>query len=122
MKKPAIEKFDLATIADALTRFDDLPSARSSLSFACGSVLDIAGKVQKVVRRDGQYKLVIEPDDATSLIVFALCHKEAETVKIRKGSAVRIRGKFQTFGSAAVCLSECRIIDNGKIKLPKSTA
>ncbi len=121
MKKPAIEKFSLATIADTLGRAD-VREARTAFRSACGSILEVSGKVQKVVRRDGQYKIVIEPNNATGLIVFANCQPEAETAKIRKGSLLSIRGKFQTFGSAAVCLSECRIIDNGKIKLPKSTA
>ncbi len=122
MKKPKIEKFELSTIADALSRLD-IREARASLLFARGSVLEVSGTVQKVIKRDGQYKLVIEPDDTTGLIVFADCQGDAENVKtrkIRKGSAVQIRGKFQTFGSEAVCLSDCGIIGNVKNQVVKS--
>jgi hypothetical protein len=87
--------------------------AKSVLPFKVGAVLDIAGKVQKVVKRDGQFKLVIEPGNAPGFVVFADCTSEADTVrnsKIRKGSSVSVRGKFETFGAAAVCLSDCRLI------------
>ncbi len=114
VKKVNIEKFGLQTIADAV-RGSDVRSARSALSFALGSVLDVSGKVQKVVKRDGQYKLVIEPGDVPGIIVFADCLPDAENLrnhKIRKGSTVRVSGKFQTFGALAVCLSDCRINKN----------
>jgi hypothetical protein len=87
--------------------------AKSVLPFVVGAILDIAGKVQKVVKRDGQCKLVIEPGNAPGFIVFADCTSDADTVrnsKIRKGSSVSVRGKFQSYGAAAVCLSDCRLI------------
>jgi hypothetical protein len=55
---------------------------------------------------------VIEPGDVSGFVVFADCLSDAETVikrKIRKGSSVRVKGKFQTFGALAVCLSDCRL-------------
>ncbi len=106
-----IEKFSLQAIADALSG-SDLPSARLKLSFAVGSLLEVSGKVQKRVKREGQCKLVIEPGDVPGFIVFADCWSDAEKVrarKIRKGSSVAVRGKFQTFGASAVCLSDCRL-------------
>jgi hypothetical protein len=54
MRLSSIGKFSLKTIAGALGG-SDLKSARSSLSFAYGSFLDVSGKVQKVVKRDGKY-------------------------------------------------------------------
>ena len=88
------------------------PLVKSPLPFVVGAVLDVAGKVQKVVRRDGQCKLVIEPGDVPGFVVFADCREDAETVtnsNIRRGSSVRVKGKFQTFGASAVCLSDCRL-------------
>ncbi len=88
------------------------PLVKSPLPFVVGAVLDVAGKVQKVVRRDGQCKLIIEPGNAPGFVVFAECTSDAEKVresKIRKGSLVSVRGKFQTFGASAVCLSDCRL-------------
>ncbi len=85
---------------------------KSILAFPVGSVLDVRGKVQKVVKRDGQCKLVIEPENAPEFVVFADCLSDAETVinsKIRKNSSVRLKGKFQSFGASAVCLSDCRL-------------
>ncbi len=85
---------------------------KSVLPFQIGAVLDIAGKVQKCVKRDGQFKLVIEPGNAPGFVVFADCTSDAENLtkhNIRKGSSVRVKGKFQTFGASAVCLSDCRL-------------
>jgi hypothetical protein len=113
MKKGTIEKFSLQAIADALIG-SDLPSARLRLSFAVGSLLEVSGKVQKCAKREGVCRLVIEPGaDVPGFIVFADCLADLEKVKarkIRKGSFVSIRGKFQTFGAMAVCLSDCRLI------------
>jgi hypothetical protein len=111
MGKGTVEKFGLKAIADALDGSDVL-TARDSLSELVGASVDISGKVQKLVKRNGQCKLVIEPDDVLSFVVFADCLSDAETVikrKIRKGSSVRVKGKFQTFGALAVNLSDCRL-------------
>jgi hypothetical protein len=112
MGKGKLERFSLAAIADAL-RDSDVESARDRLSQVVGASVDLSGTVQKRVKRDGQCKLVIEPGaDVPGFVVFADCLKDAETVtnsKIRRGSSVRVKGKFQTFGASAVCLSDCRL-------------
>jgi ribosome-associated protein YbcJ (S4-like RNA binding protein) len=111
MGKGTIEKFGLKAIVDALDGSDVL-TARDRLSAVVGAVVDISGKVQKVVKRNGQCKLVIQPGDVPGFVVFADCLTDAETVrnsKIRKGSSVRVKGKFQTFGASAVNLSGCRL-------------
>ena len=85
---------------------------KSVLPFVVGAVLDIAGKVQKVVKRDGQCKLVIEPGNAPGFVVFADCLSDADTVrnsKIRKGSSVAVQGKLISFGARAACLSDCNL-------------
>jgi hypothetical protein len=85
---------------------------KSPLMFQVGAVLDITGKVQKVVKRDGQCKLIIEPCNAPGFAVFADCTTEAEKIresKIRKGSLVAIRGKLQSYGARGICLSDCRL-------------
>jgi hypothetical protein len=113
MGKGTVEKFGLRTIADAV-RGSDVATARDSLSQLVGAAVEVSGKVLKRVKREGQCKLVIEPDAGVSgFVVFADCRADAEKVrarKIRKGSLVSVRGKFQTFGAAAVCLSDCRLI------------
>jgi hypothetical protein len=111
LRLASIGKFSLQTIAEALSG-SDLKSARSALSFAVGSFLDVSGKVQKVVKRDGKYKLVIEPGDVPGFVVFADFLNAAENLrklKIRKNSSVSVRGRFQSFGRRAVCLSACKI-------------
>jgi hypothetical protein len=112
MKKPKLEKFGLAAIQTVLSN-SDVETARESLAFAVGASVDISGKVQKLVKREGQCKLVIEPGAGVpGFIVFADCRTDGKAVisrKIRKGSFVSIRGKFQTFGASAVCLSGCRL-------------
>ncbi len=112
MGRGKIEKFGLRAIADALEG-SDVATARDSLSQVVGAAVEVSGKVQKRVKRDGQCKLVIKSGDVPVFVVFADCLSDAETVikrKIRKGSLVSVRGKFQTFGAAAVCLSDCRLI------------
>jgi hypothetical protein len=112
MKKGSIEKFSLCSIADIVSRLD-LKSARDSLSLTFGAVLEVSGKVQKVVKREGQEKLVIEePGDIPGFIVFAVFLDKLESIKkakIRKGSTVSICGKFASFGASAVCLNECKL-------------
>jgi hypothetical protein len=111
MKKPKLERFGLAAIQTVLTN-TDIETARKSLAFAVGASVDVSGKVQKLVKREGQCKLVIEPGDVPGFVVFADCLTDEKAVisrKIRKGSFVSIRGKFQTFGASAVCLSGCRL-------------
>ncbi len=111
MGKGTIEKFGLRAIADALEG-SDVATARDSLSELVGAAVEVSGKVQKRVKREGQCKLVIQPDDESGFVVFADCWSDAETVrnsKIRKGSVVRIKGKLQSFGASAVCLSDCRL-------------
>jgi hypothetical protein len=113
MGKGTVEKFTLTTIADALERGSDVESARDRLSQVVGAAVEVSGTVQKCVKRDGQCKLVIEPGDVPGFVVFADCGADAKTVirrKIRKGSSVSVRGKFQTFGALAVCLSDCRLL------------
>jgi hypothetical protein len=118
MGRGKIERFSLTAIADALDG-SDVAAARDSLSQLVGALMEVSGKVQKRVRREGECKLVIEPDDVPGFVVFADCRSDAETVsnsKIRKGSVVRIKGKFQSFGTSAVCLSDCRLLGNNKEK------
>jgi hypothetical protein len=59
-----------------------LPLVKSPLPFAVGAVLDVAGKVQKVVKRDGQCKLVIEPGNAPGFVVFADCISDAQRKRV----------------------------------------
>jgi hypothetical protein len=112
MGKGTVERFGLKAIADALDG-SDVAMARDRLSQVVGAAVEVSGTVQKRVKRDGQCKLVIQPGDVPGFIVFADCQPDAETVqarKIRKGSPVAVRGKFQTFGASAVCLSDCRLL------------
>ncbi len=123
MKKGTIEKFGLRAIADALEGSDVL-TARGNLSQLVNSAVEVSGKVQKRVKRDGQCKLVIEPGDVPGFVVFADCQTDAAKVtarKIRKGSLVSVRGKFQTFGALAVCLSDCRLQGNSKEKQQRNS-
>jgi hypothetical protein len=113
MRKGTIERFGLKAIADALDG-SDVATARERLSQVVGAAVEVSGTVQKRVKRDGQCKLVIQPGDVPGFVVFADCQTDAAKVtarKIRKGSPVAVRGKFQTFGASAVCLSDCRIVE-----------
>jgi hypothetical protein len=128
MGKGTIERFGLKAIADALDG-SDVATARENLSQLVGAAVEVSGTVQKRVKRDGQCKLVIEPGASVpGFVVFADCLKDAEKVrarKIRKGSLVSVRGKFQTFGASAVCLSDCRLqqlATQKKKSLPKFAA
>ncbi len=113
MGRGKIEKFGVKAVADALD-VSDVVKARVALSPLIGAVVEVSGKVQKRVRREGECKLVIEPDASVpGFVVFADCLTDAENLTkldVRKGSFVSVRGKFQSFGWAAVCLSECRLM------------
>jgi RPA family protein len=113
MRKGTLERFGLAAIADALDG-SDVATARDRLSAVVGAVVEVSGTVRKRVKRAGECKLVIEPGASVpGFVVFADCQPDAEKVqarKIRKGSSVAVRGKFETFGAVAVCLVDCRLI------------
>ncbi len=101
---------------------------KSVLPFKIGAVVELAGKVTKRVWREGKCKLVIEPGDVPGFVVFADCPGELENLtklNIRKGSSVSVRGKFETFGASAVCLSDCRLIgkkqETENLRKPKKT-
>ncbi len=111
MGKGKFERFGLRAIADALDG-SDVATARDNLSQLVNSAVEVSGTVQKRVKRDGLCRLVIEPGDVPGFVVFADCTLDAAKVtarKIRKGSSVSVRGKLQSFGASAVCLSDCRL-------------
>jgi aspartyl/asparaginyl-tRNA synthetase len=111
MGKGTIERFGLKAIADALDG-SDVATARDNLSQLVGAAVEVSGKVQKRVKRDGLCRLVIEPGTSPGFVVFADCTSDAAKVtarKIRKGALVSVRGKLQSFGASAVCLSDCRL-------------
>lgn len=114
MPKDTNKTFTLQTIFDALGS-DDLDNARRRLASAVGSSLSISGKVLKIVKRDEQLKLFIETEtNERKFNIFADCLNDAANVKaakVRKGSAVSIVGNFQTFGTQAACLSDCKLIE-----------
>jgi hypothetical protein len=119
MGKGTVERFGLKAIGNELARAVDVQSARDSLSQLVGAVVEVSGKVQKRVKRDGQCKLVIEPGDVPGFVVFADCLSDAENLtklNIRKGSLVSVRGKFQSYGALAVCLSDCRLMPEGRLE------
>jgi hypothetical protein len=113
MSKRKLERFSLDAILDALNG-SDVIRARLALSAVIGAELEVSGKVEKRVKRDGQCRLVIQPGASVpGFVVFADFLSDAERVrngKFRKGSLVSVRGKLQSFGSSAVCLSDCRLI------------
>jgi hypothetical protein len=109
MKKTTLEKFSVSGIAEQIGAVG-VESARSTLVFVLGSFLDVGGKVQKVVKREGQCRLVIESDNEPGFVIFADCPGELEKIKahkIRKGSLCSVRGRLHSFGGRAVCLSDC---------------
>ncbi len=112
MKKTTLEKFSVSAIADRIGAVG-VESARVILAFALGSMLDVSGKVQKVVKREGLCRLVIASDKAQGFTVFAECPGELENLvklRIRKGSFVSVRGRLRSFGDRAVCLSDCWLV------------
>jgi hypothetical protein len=111
MRKPKINTIGLGTIQTSVTR-TGIETARKSLAFAVGASMDVSGVVLKRVRRSGECKLVINPDNA-ALQIIADCLIDAENIisrKIRKKSKVSITGRLQSFGNQSVCLSDCRLV------------
>jgi primosomal replication protein N len=108
MKQKKIQTIGLAAIQTSVTR-SDIETARQSLAFAIGASVDVSGVVLKRVKRSGECKLIINPDNAAMQII-ADCNGDEETVitrKVRKGSLVQIHGRLLSFGNQSVCLSDC---------------
>jgi primosomal replication protein N len=111
MKKPKLETFGLSAIQTVLTNAADLQTARDSLAFAVGATVGVSGVVLKRVKRSGECKLIINPDNAAMQII-ADCRGDESSVitrKLRKNSNVSIVGKLLSFGSQSVCLTDCRL-------------
>jgi hypothetical protein len=110
MSRRKLERFSLDAIHDALNG-SDVIKARLALSAVIGAAVEVSGTVLKRVKRDGLCRLVIEPGASVpGFVVFADCQPDAAKVtarKIRKGSLVSVRGKLLSFGTSAVCLSDC---------------
>jgi hypothetical protein len=110
MRKQNLEKFGLTAIQKVVSN-SDVHEARELLAFAIGSTVSVAGTVVKLVKRDGQCKLFIQPYDEP-LTVFADCSNEADTVaalKIKRGSRVKVIGKLEAFGLQSVNLTDCHL-------------
>jgi hypothetical protein len=110
MRKQKLEKFGLAAIQKVVSN-SDIHEARELLAFAIGSSVSVSGTVMKLIKRNNQCKLFIQPYDEP-LTVFADCPSEAETLtalKIKRGSRVKLRGKLAAFGFQSVNLSDCRL-------------
>jgi primosomal replication protein N len=108
--KKQIKTIGLGIIQTSVTR-SDIETARQSLTFAIGASVDVSGVVLKRVKRSGECKLLINPDNATMQII-ADCKGDEQTVisrKIRKKSKVSITGKLLSFGASSVCLIDCRL-------------
>jgi primosomal replication protein N len=110
MRKQKIKTIGLTAIEMSVTGAD-IETARAALCFAVGATVNVTGKVEKRVRRSELCKLVINPNNAT-MRVFADCKADEQSVikrGLRKGSTVSVVGNLQSFGSSAVCLSDCRL-------------
>jgi primosomal replication protein N len=111
MRITKIKTIGLGTIQTSVIR-SDIETARQSLAFAIGASVDVSGVVLKRVKRSGECKLVINPDNTSGLTVFADCLGDEKTVitrKLRKGSLVQIHGRLLSFGANAVCLSDAKL-------------
>jgi hypothetical protein len=111
MEKQKIKTISLSRIQTSVTR-SDIETARQSLAFAVGASVDVSGVVLKRVKRSGECKLIINPDNAAMQII-ADCKGDEETViarKIRKRAKVSIIGKLQSFGNQSVCLADCHLV------------
>ncbi len=92
---------------------------RSPLRCKIGTVVGIAGKVRTVVNRDGRCKLLIKPDDVPGFTVFAEFFEKLEILKrlkIRRGSAVVVRGRYVSYGAKTICLFDCCLVLEPRLK------
>jgi hypothetical protein len=111
MKQKKIETISLSRIQTSVTR-SDIETARQSLAFAIGASVDVSGVVLKRVKRSGECKLIINPDNAAMQIIADCNADEASIIgrKIRKRSNVSITGKLLSFGNQSVCLADCHLV------------
>jgi hypothetical protein len=111
MEKQKIKTISLSKIQTSVTR-SDIETARQSLAFAIGAFVDVSGVVLKRVKRSGECKLIINPDNAAMQIIADCKADEASIIgrKIRKRAKVSIIGKLQSFGNQSVCLSNCHLV------------
>jgi riboflavin synthase alpha subunit len=110
MRKLKLEKFGLAAIQKVVSN-SDIHAARELLAFAIGSSVSVSGVVLKLIKRNDQCRLFIQPH-GEQLTVFTDCAAETDNVaslKIKRGSKVKILGKLEAFGFLSVNLTDCRL-------------
>lgn len=114
----------IITLSEIITALDTLPlsAAREALYESKDAVLFLSATVLKVARRDGlklHLQVNTEPSsrrmEAHAVFTDEKEIEKVKELKIKKGSHVSISGKFQTCGDSAICLTDCRITENGNL-------
>lgn len=118
-QKNQSESIQLSEIVSTVKSTESITVARDKLKFAIGSIMQIKGIIQKVVKRDQQLKFVIiDESDARQMLVFADMRDDAERVKLgkyRKGKTAEIVGQLVSFGYMGVNLSNCKLTDGFRV-------
>ena len=68
----------------------------------------IKGKIEKIARRFGIYRLVVQAEPKRVIADFD-APPETKT-KLRQGSAVEIAGVLKSEGYESICLENCRVL------------
>lgn len=98
---------NIEEIFDAV-KTQGLNQARKDIAPFVGSRLVSSGKITKISRRDGKIKLLIQSE---SIKIFADFRTNADFLfQVGRGQTVAVSGKFLSFGSEAICLSQCILI------------
>ena len=100
----------------ATLQANDLLKAWRTLSSRTGARLTIAGKIEKVIKRDG-LKVLLIPEglaDGCTFSLFAKFDRQAErdrfkSLKLRKGKFITLAGELRSFGYQAANLTDCFI-------------
>ena len=111
MKPKTQKQIALEEIAHALDAHS-LAGARALLADYTGARLKVSGIILKLVKRDG-VKLIVkaETTNRSFEILATLTAAEGKKfidAKVRKNTPIALSGKFQSFGTHAVTLTDCR--------------
>ena len=114
MKTKPQKEMTLETITDYLNN-NSLLKARSILADYKDASIKITGVISKIAKREGLLRFVVETTaKERKMTIFANFDSEkakakVKEMKIKKGKTVNLAGNFQTAGTEAICLNNCRL-------------
>lgn len=106
MTKPQTQKtLTITEIFESIQTLG-LDQTRQNYQAFTGARITVSGKIEKIIKRGGQIKLLIQ---AEMKVICDFSEKADFLLHIKKGQTVSVSGNFQSFGFESICLDKCQV-------------